>query len=67
MKEDGTYEVVVRPIGVLALTWDHRAFDGAYSAASLRLLRAELEGRDWAAEVRKELAEVEGVREDVSV
>jgi 2-oxoglutarate dehydrogenase E2 component (dihydrolipoamide succinyltransferase) len=51
-REDGGYDVEVRPIGVLALSWDHRAFDGAYSAAFLRHLKTELEGRDWLAEIQ---------------
>jgi pyruvate dehydrogenase E2 component (dihydrolipoamide acetyltransferase) len=50
-REDGDYDVEVRPIGVLALTWDHRAFDGAYAAAFLRHLKTELENRDWLAEL----------------
>lgn len=50
-RPDGGYEVAVRPIGVLALTWDHRAFDGAYAAAALKHLKGEIEGRDWSAEL----------------
>jgi len=52
-REEGGYEVEVRPIGILAMTWDHRAFDGAYTAASLRRLKSELEGRDWTAEIER--------------
>jgi pyruvate dehydrogenase E2 component (dihydrolipoamide acetyltransferase) len=43
--------IVVRPMGVLAQCFDHRAFDGAYSAAFLRELKTILEGRDWLAEL----------------
>jgi pyruvate dehydrogenase E2 component (dihydrolipoamide acetyltransferase) len=43
--------VAVRPVGVLAQCFDHRAFDGAYSAAFLKRLRELLEGRDWTAEL----------------
>jgi 2-oxoglutarate dehydrogenase E2 component (dihydrolipoamide succinyltransferase) len=50
-RPDGGYDVAVRPIGVLALTWDHRAFDGAYAAAALKHLKAEIEKRDWRAEI----------------
>jgi 2-oxoglutarate dehydrogenase E2 component (dihydrolipoamide succinyltransferase) len=50
-KDGGGYDVVVRPIGVLAMTWDHRAFDGAYTAASLKDLKSRLEREDWVAEV----------------
>ncbi|MEJ2204931.1 MAG: 2-oxo acid dehydrogenase subunit E2 [Gemmatimonadota bacterium] len=50
-REGGGYDVAVRPIGVLALTWDHRAFDGAYTAAALQRLKHQLESRDWTAEL----------------
>jgi 2-oxoglutarate dehydrogenase E2 component (dihydrolipoamide succinyltransferase) len=43
--------IAIRPVGVLAQSFDHRAFDGAYSAAFLRRVRASLEGRDWMAEL----------------
>lgn len=43
--------IVVRPVGVLAQCFDHRAFDGAYSAAFLRELKNILEGRDWLSEL----------------
>lgn len=39
--------VVVRPVGVLAQSFDHRAFDGAYSAAFLDRLRTIIETRNW--------------------
>lgn len=41
----------IRPVGVLAQSFDHRVFDGAYSAAFLRCLKEVIEGRDWAAEL----------------
>ena len=53
-RDDGGFEIEVRPIGVLTLTWDHRAFDGAYAAAFLKRLKTELESRDWLAAVRTE-------------
>jgi 2-oxoglutarate dehydrogenase E2 component (dihydrolipoamide succinyltransferase) len=43
--------IAVRPIGILAQSFDHRAFDGAYSAAFLRRIKAALETRDWLAEL----------------
>jgi pyruvate dehydrogenase E2 component (dihydrolipoyllysine-residue acetyltransferase) len=43
--------VAVHPVGVLAQCFDHRAFDGAYSAAFLKRLREILEGRDWSGEL----------------
>lgn len=39
--------IAIRPVGVLAQTFDHRAIDGAYSAAFLREVKTLLEGRDW--------------------
>ena len=32
---DGSWSVGIRPIGNLSLSFDHRAFDGAYAAAFL--------------------------------
>jgi 2-oxoglutarate dehydrogenase E2 component (dihydrolipoamide succinyltransferase) len=46
--DDGNETVGVRSMGVLALAWDHRAFDGAYAAAFLRALKEGLEKSDWA-------------------
>jgi pyruvate/2-oxoglutarate dehydrogenase complex dihydrolipoamide acyltransferase (E2) component len=42
--------IAVRPVGVVAQSFDHRAFDGAYSAAFLSRLKIILETRDWASE-----------------
>jgi 2-oxoglutarate dehydrogenase E2 component (dihydrolipoamide succinyltransferase) len=41
--------IAIRPIGVLAQSFDHRAVDGAYSAAYLRTLKGLLEvsASDW--------------------
>jgi len=39
--------IAIRPMGVLAQSFDHRAFDGAYSAAFLRRLKQALETRNW--------------------
>lgn len=39
--------IAIRPVGVLAQTFDHRAIDGAYSAAFLREVKTVLETRDW--------------------
>jgi len=44
----GGDEIQIRPIGVLAQSFDHRAFDGAYSAAFLKRLKEIIETRDWA-------------------
>ena len=42
--------IVPRPVGIVAQSFDHRAFDGAYSAAFLSRLKEILERRDWLAE-----------------
>jgi pyruvate dehydrogenase E2 component (dihydrolipoamide acetyltransferase) len=39
--------VAIRPVGILAQSFDHRAVDGAYSAAFLREVQTVLETRDW--------------------
>ncbi|WP_419919858.1 dihydrolipoamide acetyltransferase family protein [Candidatus Poriferisocius sp.] len=49
--EDGTEAIAIHSVGVLALAWDHRAFDGAYVAAFLDHLRSIIETRDWHAEI----------------
>lgn len=41
--------IAIRPVGVLAQSFDHRAFDGAYSAAFLRRVKELLETTDWSA------------------
>jgi pyruvate dehydrogenase E2 component (dihydrolipoamide acetyltransferase) len=43
----GADSIAVRPIGVLAQSFDHRAVDGAYSAAFLNEVKAIIETRDW--------------------
>jgi len=48
---DGTEAIAVHSVGVLALAWDHRAFDGAYAAAFLARMREIIETRDWEAEL----------------
>jgi len=40
--------IAIRPVGVLAQTFDHRAIDGAYSAAFLKEVKTAIESRDWA-------------------
>ncbi len=45
--------VAIHPVGVLAQSFDHRALDGAYSAAYLRKVKQILEERDWAAELSR--------------
>jgi len=46
----GTESVAIHSVGVLALGWDHRAFDGAYVAAFLAKLREVIQTHDWESE-----------------
>jgi 2-oxoglutarate dehydrogenase E2 component (dihydrolipoamide succinyltransferase) len=48
---DGSDAIGIHPTGTLALSFDHRAFDGAYAAAFLAKVTEILETRDWAAEL----------------
>jgi pyruvate dehydrogenase E2 component (dihydrolipoamide acetyltransferase) len=48
---DGDATIAIRHVGILTLTWDHRAFDGAYAASFLSALKDVLESRDWEAEL----------------
>lgn len=43
--------IAIHHVANLCLTWDHRAFDGAYSGAFLRRLKEIIETRDWSSEV----------------
>ena len=49
--EDGGEAIAIHPVGNLAMSWDHRAFDGAYAANFLKRIKEILETRDWSAEV----------------
>jgi pyruvate dehydrogenase E2 component (dihydrolipoamide acetyltransferase) len=44
--------IAVRPVGVLAQSFDHRAVDGAYAAAFLRELKLIIETRNWAQDLQ---------------
>ncbi len=48
---DGSESIGIHSVGVMALAWDHRAFDGAYAAAFLKRLRGVIGTRDWEAEL----------------
>src|SRR5690606_8873296 len=48
---DGAEAIVIHPVGNLAMSWDHRAFDGAYAARFLKRVKEILETRDWSAEL----------------
>ena len=42
--------IAIRPVGILAHSFDHRAIDGAYSAAYLQRLKTIIETTDWNSE-----------------
>ena len=48
---DGSDAIAIHPMGNLVLSWDHRAFDGAYAAAFLREVKEVIETRDWSGEL----------------
>jgi 2-oxoglutarate dehydrogenase E2 component (dihydrolipoamide succinyltransferase) len=48
---DGAEAIAIHSVGILAMSWDHRAFDGAYAAAFLARVKEILETRDWEAEL----------------
>ena len=48
---DGSDGIAIHPVGNLVLSWDHRAFDGAYAAAFLAAIKKIVETRDWSAEL----------------
>jgi 2-oxoglutarate dehydrogenase E2 component (dihydrolipoamide succinyltransferase) len=49
--EFGGESIAIHSMGMLVLSWDHRAFDGAYAAAFLRALKDVLENNAWDAEL----------------
>jgi len=48
---DGSESIAIHSVGNLTLSWDHRAFDGAYAAAFMAQVKDILESRDWTAEL----------------
>ena len=48
---DGSEAIAIHPVGNLAMSWDHRAVDGAYASAFVAKVKDILETRDWAAEL----------------
>jgi 2-oxoglutarate dehydrogenase E2 component (dihydrolipoamide succinyltransferase) len=49
--DDGTEAIAVHAVGMLGLSFDHRAFDGAYAAAFLARVREIIETRPWDVEL----------------
>jgi pyruvate dehydrogenase E2 component (dihydrolipoamide acetyltransferase) len=48
---DGSEGIAIHSVGMLALSFDHRAVDGAYASAFVRDVARAIETRDWAAEL----------------
>jgi pyruvate dehydrogenase E2 component (dihydrolipoamide acetyltransferase) len=48
---DGSEGIAIHSVGNITLTWDHRAFDGAYAASFLAKVKDIIESRDWQAEL----------------
>jgi 2-oxoglutarate dehydrogenase E2 component (dihydrolipoamide succinyltransferase) len=48
---EGTESIAIHSVGVLALTFDHRAVDGAYVARFLARVSEILNSRDWVSEL----------------
>jgi len=49
--DDGTEAIAIHSVGLLGMSWDHRAFDGSYAAAFLREVKRIIETREWEAEL----------------
>jgi 2-oxoglutarate dehydrogenase E2 component (dihydrolipoamide succinyltransferase) len=47
----GGEAIVIHSVGNLAMSWDHRAFDGVYAAHFLVKVKDIIETRDWEAEL----------------
>jgi 2-oxoglutarate dehydrogenase E2 component (dihydrolipoamide succinyltransferase) len=50
-QDDGTEAIAIHSLGLLCLSWDHRAVDGAYAAAFVARITQLLGTHDWAAEL----------------
>ena len=47
LETDMGESIAIRPVGVLAQSFDHRAIDGAYSAAFLKRIKDYLQDEEW--------------------
>jgi 2-oxoglutarate dehydrogenase E2 component (dihydrolipoamide succinyltransferase) len=43
--------IAIHPVGTVAMSWDHRAIDGAYASKFLRHIQSIIETRDWESEL----------------
>jgi 2-oxoglutarate dehydrogenase E2 component (dihydrolipoamide succinyltransferase) len=51
ISSDGSESIAIHPVGNLSMSWDHRAFDGAYAGRFLARVKQILETQDWSAEL----------------
>ena len=49
--DDGSDSIAIRHVGILSLTWDHRAFDGSTALMFLNSIKNKLENTDWSQEI----------------
>lgn len=47
IESEGGDSIAIRPVGVLAQSFDHRAVDGSYSGAFLAEVKNAIESRNW--------------------
>jgi 2-oxoglutarate dehydrogenase E2 component (dihydrolipoamide succinyltransferase) len=50
-QSDGSESIAIHSTGILGVSWDHRAVDGAYVSLFLARISDLLSSRDWAAEL----------------
>jgi 2-oxoglutarate dehydrogenase E2 component (dihydrolipoamide succinyltransferase) len=50
-QSDGSESIAIHSTGILGVSWDHRAVDGAYVSSFLARVSDLLGSRDWAAEL----------------
>jgi pyruvate dehydrogenase E2 component (dihydrolipoamide acetyltransferase) len=51
--DDKGERIEIRPVGIIAHSFDHRAVDGAYSGAYLRRVKQIIESREWIGEISR--------------
>jgi pyruvate dehydrogenase E2 component (dihydrolipoamide acetyltransferase) len=49
--DDGSESIAIHSTGILGVSWDHRAVDGAYVSSFLARVAELLASRDWSAEL----------------
>jgi 2-oxoglutarate dehydrogenase E2 component (dihydrolipoamide succinyltransferase) len=51
VSSDGSESIAIHSVGLLGMSWDHRAVDGAYVSSYLRRVGELLSTRDWSSEL----------------